>query len=463
MADHTNYPDVLGFLTGNVRLDMGTLQVAAAVRPKIVTAGRPFQVVIVLQNTTDAEVEVTANVLVPNSDFGGQKARFLLKTQRVAVGVAASEVGVLTFPVGTLPDTTPGKDYRVQVQLTVKPADKTADKAARVRQSNGGGALYLEGLPRPVQADLARYRGLAFTGGKKGLLGANATLEPAFGITKGELGQIINAAPEYKPLWTLADLHEDPRILLERHHGLITQYLLPSLDRSRMLVPLVRATEKRFSDAGYDLKTVEAEMISRLLALVLEYACTGQLSYGRSYITPKEYELLRLVTQSPREREPIKHPRWFIKMLEVVDADERAARFVSKYLPEQAYDELLHDALIHGLNIYETATGSELGSQEELAEYAEGWMQKWQNKSEPLKFEDVYLPLVIAGLVIHEDMNPPDVDVRTLHPQFVRMLPARKDEVTTQNYRLFRVVRVQLEGFLHKYGLTLLDDEHRED
>ena len=44
MADATNYPDVLGFLTGGQRSNFGSAQVALAVRPRIVRAGRPFEV-----------------------------------------------------------------------------------------------------------------------------------------------------------------------------------------------------------------------------------------------------------------------------------------------------------------------------------------------------------------------------------------------------------------------------------
>ena len=46
-----NYPDILGYATGGQRISINGLQVALATAPRIVKAGRGFQVIFLAQNT----------------------------------------------------------------------------------------------------------------------------------------------------------------------------------------------------------------------------------------------------------------------------------------------------------------------------------------------------------------------------------------------------------------------------
>lgn len=87
MSEATNYPDVLGYITKGARLDYGVLQAAAAVQPDPAKAGTPIDVTVILQNATDAPLEVLVVLNVPERDLAGLKGSFVAKVQRLAIGM----------------------------------------------------------------------------------------------------------------------------------------------------------------------------------------------------------------------------------------------------------------------------------------------------------------------------------------------------------------------------------------
>ena len=216
MSEAPNYPDVLGTITGGTRLDYGVLQAAASVQPDPAKAGMPIDVMVILQNATDAPLEVMVVLNVPERDLAGLKGSFVAKVQRLVIGMQPCEVGVLKLPLLTQPGTAPGL-YRLSMQVTAK----ATGKASRIRLPDGGGEFYQGGLPRPKQQLIESLRGLRFSGGqaaKRGLFGSSAPLlETHVTLQPGGLGKILDRQGDYQSLWLLKDLRGDPRVLLERH------------------------------------------------------------------------------------------------------------------------------------------------------------------------------------------------------------------------------------------------------
>ena len=69
MADSVNYPDVLGFLSGGQRANFGSAQIALAVRPRIARAGRPFEVLVFVQNASDGAIDVTMTLALTRASL----------------------------------------------------------------------------------------------------------------------------------------------------------------------------------------------------------------------------------------------------------------------------------------------------------------------------------------------------------------------------------------------------------
>ncbi len=100
-----NYPDILGHATGGPRHNIGLVQVSLAVRPRVVRAGRPFEAILIVQNASDVEVDVTTTLKFPDRDAKKQKNRFTSKSKKLVVGLEAVEAGYVTLPISCLPGT----------------------------------------------------------------------------------------------------------------------------------------------------------------------------------------------------------------------------------------------------------------------------------------------------------------------------------------------------------------------
>jgi hypothetical protein len=452
MPDATNYPDVLGYITGGERADFGVLQAAAAIQPNPARAGAPIDVTVVLQNSTDAALEVLVVLQVPDKDLAGKKATFVAKVQRLAIGMQPSEVGVLTLPLLTQPATAPGL-YRLHLQVTAK----ATGRANRIRLAEGGGAFYMGGMPRKAQQAIEALRSLRYSGSaarRGGLFAGPATLETVLKLETGGLGKILDRKADYQPLWQRRDLKVDPLELLERHREAMVQYVLPALDRTRLLEPLTNRTMTLFKDSWYELTEIEASLIARVMVRILEYACTGQLSYGRKFTPRPEYEVMPTLSKPSSARTAIKL-RWLDSLLNLLEEDARAARFVSRFIPERCYDALLRDALSFALREVQTATGMTLGDDEELEKYADDWIARLEG-GDMMTFSDVYLPLVLAGAILYDEVLLPDENVKSLLSQLQQLLQERAEERTDENAALFDLTRDVLDKSLRKYGMQML-------
>ena len=124
MTDTTNYPDILGYITGGERCNINVVQLALAVRPRVVRAGRPFETILLVQNASDVDVDVTASLTLPEVDAKKQKGRFLSKKNRLLVGVRPAEVGYVVLPMSSLPDTAVNDGYKIEMEIGVKPLKK---------------------------------------------------------------------------------------------------------------------------------------------------------------------------------------------------------------------------------------------------------------------------------------------------------------------------------------------------
>ncbi|NOG52180.1 MAG: hypothetical protein HND48_24145 [Chloroflexi bacterium] len=71
----------------------------------------------------------------------------------------------------------------------------------------------------------------------------------------------------------------------------------------------------------------------------------------------------------------------------------------------------------------------------------------------PLTFADVYLPLVVAGIALHDDIVLPEENIKTLQVEIQRLLSNRAEERTEDNAALFEITRDVTQKALFKYGL----------
>ncbi|NWF70385.1 MAG: hypothetical protein HXY40_14960 [Chloroflexi bacterium] len=457
MADEAviNYPDLLGYVTGGARCNVSIVQVALALRPRVVKAGRSFEVLLLTQNASDADVDVTATMSIPETDSAKKKGRFVTKAARLVVGLKPAEVGYVVLPVSTLPDTAIGADYKIGVEIKATPLLKGSAKPMRVRLPEGG-----EFEPTHIAAEtlkkLDELKGLTFVTQARSRLAPN-TLETNLSVMSGKLGEIVDFKPGWVSLWTLRD-HQDDRLLLYRYRDAMLNQVLPKLKRARLFQPLLDATSARFEKAGYPLKPIEAQFVAKLLTLLLEYASPSEVSAGgHGGLAAGNYNLLPLLDQSRlADPRPITVPHWCRAFLRTMTQEANAANHPVEVIARLLYPELLRDALLYAFQLIEQNTGEELGSEEEMRTYGETVLAMLAGERK-LDFIHAYMPLVLGGLLIFDSVIMPGEKLDELVNATKRMLEERAAEKNADNELVFSVGGRLLDRAIMKYGYRELD------
>ncbi len=361
-----NLPDLLGAITGGERVNLDVVQCALGVRPSSTPAGKPFEAVLLLQNASDSDVDVTAHLKLPEADLSGRRNRFFTKRERLLVGLRPAEVGYLTLPVSSSPETTPGEGYRLVMDLAVKRVGK--DKPRRVRAPEGGGLFVETELPAETQDRIWQLQQMIFSVERAGRTGLTAPFE----IMLPTLGKVADFSPGWVSLWTMRD-HVDERVLVERVQRQL-DVLLPALKRDNVFFPLLDMIQTRFEQAGYYLLPGESVFIAKLMTLVLEMGVPPALA-----------------------DEPTHYPAWFMRTCRILFDQPQAANNPGYLVSNLVFYELLRDAIHYGFTMVGTVTGENFGDEQEQEEYAAGVVEMLQDGG--IDFAHAYLPLVLGGLI----------------------------------------------------------------
>jgi hypothetical protein len=394
MNESVNYPDILGLITGGYRCNIGVAQVAVAALPRIVRAGRPFEVILLVQNASDDPIDVSMALHLPKQDAKKQRDRFICRTQRLVVGVKGAEVGYVVLPVTTLPDTAVSDSYKIGVEFEIKPLGKPN----RIRLHEGRGKVSLELMSEASKTKIEALKTANFYTEKQG---TQSLIEIPLTVMSGTVGNLADFTPGWVSISKMSDYGDD-RLLLHRFGPLIQVHTLPQLKRDIMLPPLIEATYTRFAEAGYPLKLAETTAIAKLMTLILEYATPRYNAHGN--IAAGSYNMEALLQRDPFTLEAhMEFPHWFRGLLTMLERDERAAAHLAVMIPRYLYDDLLRDAIDFGFNLVEGVTGEDLGSLPERAAYRERVIHALAQKS-GVDFSTAYLPLAMGGILVNEHL-----------------------------------------------------------
>lgn len=394
MSNPANYPDILGLITGGARCNIGVAQVALAVRPRLVRAGRPFEVITLVQNAADTALDVSLTLHLPAVDAHKQPDRFISKSQRLVVEVKGAEVGYVMQTVTSLSDTAISDGYKIGVEIDVKPLAKPA----RIRAAEGGGAVEPAYLDAKTLETIESLKTLSFSTAKR--LG-RSIVEVPLTVMSGMVGHMVDFTPGWVSVCKLSDYH-DNRYALHRYGATIQINTLPKLKRSLLFAPLLEATQNRFAAAGFALETAEAAAVAKLMVLVLEYATPRFNAHGNIAARGFDVEALLLRDPFSFEEQPA-FPHWLRGLISTMEIDERAASHPAQVFTRYLYDDLLRDAVDLVFDLVAEATGEDMGSVEEQNTYREQLIDLLTKKN-GLDFSRVYLPLVMGGVLINDQL-----------------------------------------------------------
>ncbi len=377
------YPDILGLITGGDRLDAGVVQVALAVRPRVARAGRTLEAVLLLQNATHTGVDITARLIVPEQDAQGKPERFVASGEPLTATLRPAEAICATLPVSVLPDAAPAGAYTLAVAVQVEPSGTPEPVILSA-------SAY---VPPETINRLSEFKSLAFSTARRGLFGL--VVEAPFSLLPPYTGAAL--AAECISLWS-PDEHAGAQQALDRYGELVRHQLLPQLDLATLFAPLYQATETALGAADYPLQPAETYFITRLLAAVLELAAAPDPA--SAYPGQEIYHVGALLARGwPTDGSPIPLPHWCRALLDRLAQDEPSGLNGVYLLAGPLYHELLRDAIAHGFHLLRLVAPQELGSADDQRAYGEQLVEMLRQHGPALQFVDVYLPLVLAGVI----------------------------------------------------------------
>ncbi len=439
-----DYPDILGYLTNGARASLNSVQVALAVAPRVVLAGQPFHVLLLVQNVTDQPLDMRAAVTLPARDLRKQKSRFAAAREQVDFRVRPGEVGYLMLPILCHAETAPGDGYKLGVTVTTRPAKK----GQVVRPENGGTPVNVETLSEKRRAALDKLRPLEFSATKK--FGLREELEVSFRVAVPAKA-LEKSAPQggWFSLWNLAE-DASLSVLLERYAAVLQEQVFPKIKKQQVFAALCSATEARFESAGYALKPLEAIYIAKLLALVVHMADPGEDQLD--YLGSQAFNVAVLFKHDlPVD---LRLSRWFEGLVRGIAHNEQVAFSPAAYISSKLYDALLLDTIPFAFRMIQTVTGEDMGSEEETRQYARNLVRSL-NTLGSMDFAHAYLPLVMGGAIVFDRVVLPgeklDENLRAMSD----VLAMRDAEWTEANDLVFLMTRELVNRSLRLFGYLI--------
>lgn len=444
MTDTPNYPDILGYITGGERVNVNVVQVALAVRPRNVRAGRPFEAILMVQNASDINVDVGVNLEVPERDSKKQKGMFISKKNRLVVGLRPAEVGYIVLPIACMAGTGVDNNYKLSMEVKAKPLDKPN----RIRLPGGGGKIPIDSLREETRTQMEELKKLNFVTSKR--FGLGDKLEATFNVLPGRLGQIPDFQPGWVNLWAMSD-HVDEEALMQRYGNRLLERALPQLKREHVFAPLAETTQARFSAAGYPLQAAEALTIAKLLTHVLEMAAPKEDNYD--YLGNPSFNVALTLKKRAEgiENDIPELPRWFVGLLHQVARNEELLRAPAQVVSKLLYNDLLMDVLPHAFTMIKTATGEDMGTGEEIYQYGQQLLARLEGE-QPMDFTHAYLPLVMGGVIVYDRVVTKDENiVETLH-DIAEALAVRDAEASDEEASIVDLTKQLINRHAAQFG-----------
>lgn len=435
MSDLTsNYPDILGHFTHGERCNIGVVQMALAVYPFVVRAGHPFQAVLLMQNASDAEVDVTLTLRLPERDAKRQKDRFSAQRTRLVVGLRPAEVGYVALPLVCHPDTAVSEDYKLEVGASVN----ALQKPHRVRTDKGIPFTPDETLWEKCEP----LKKLRFSTARRSL---QDVIEAQFSVLPGKPSNTLTFKPGWVSLWAAGDHLEEKHLLKNTRTDL--KQILPQLVRQNVFKPLYDATLEQFAAAGYPLKPAEALFITKLLTRVLELATIRDDAYAYAPILNVS---LTLETNEGVNSESAMLPEWCRGLLRLIDSHPQAAAQAPRAIAKLLYPNLVTDAMPLAFGLIAQESGETLGTDAEVRLYTEKVVRMLKTRA-GMDFDHAYLPLVIAGIVICERVIDTTEKLSESLRSLTHTLSERRSEQNADNDVIFDLAQKMIDRAMEQF------------
>ncbi len=414
------YPDVLGMVTNNIRVNLDSLECALGVFPQQVYLNQPFEIVLVLQNMVDQPLIVKVALRLPSKDRNGKQAVIDTPKSQIGRTLEPGEVGVVRFPVVVHTPTQPGKGYPARVAVRFRPQGKETPKPLR---PPGGGVA-------PTVLSVSPFKAMALQEVTYNVHKWNESAEIMtvyFDIAPRRLPDTHSELNvRYETLWRREQMQKDIELVEIYYDDVLA--LADSTAYPSSYVWFYDAVEERFAARGLPLHPGEIRAITKMMTYTVDDA---------------------------HRREPDVHlsqTRWFRALAQAVARDPDLLEMErGELLAKHVFEAVLYESVLIAFPILESRVKEDLGSKDERYNYANRLMT-WFSGHGEADLSYAYLPLVLTGLIQNRTVrhsvteNPWD-----MYDELTEAAQGRKRLVAGAQTAIFTM----LDALLDNYSRTL--------
>lgn len=417
------YPDVLSTITGGPRINLGLLECAVGIYPRMAYINQPIEVVIVLQSMVDQPLPVKISLRPPTTDRNGSVVLIDVSKPQVTFTMNPGEVGVLRLPMIARPPTKASQDLPIKIAIRFKDVS-----AQRVRPPGGGAP------PSILSVSSFKIQAL-----KEANFIDHKWDEAADILTvrldlaaKVMTGNLTPPNMKYEPLWTQAELKQEVELAKAHYHEALELAKPGVMDK--LYVKMRETVTERFAARNMPLHPGEAAAIAKVMTYTVEDAPS------------KEQNVI------------LENTRWFRALCHVMANDEITHDMdrdglICKYL----FNEILYDAIMIGFHILEYQVSEDLGSTGERVNFA-NQVLTWFGGHGEGNLHYIYLPLILAGIAIGRTVGRgADASPWDLHSQLTEAYNERIRHADDSDSIIFDILANLLNDYANKLRAARID------
>lgn len=417
------YPDVLSTITGGPRINLGLLECAVGIYPRMAYINQPIELVIILQSMVDQPLPVKISMRLPTTDRNGQVVLIDAAKPQITFNMNPGEVGVLRLPMIARPPTKASQDLPIRVAIRFKEVT-----GQRVRPPGGGAApSILSVSPFKVQA----LKETSFIDHKWDESPDVLTVKLDL-ASKVMPGNQAMPKVKYEPLWTQTELKQEVA-LAKAHYDEALELAKPGV-MDKLYLRMREVVAERFAARGMPLHPGEASAIAKVMTYTVEDAPT------------KEQNVI------------MENTRWFRALCHVL-ANDAATHDLDRdeLISKHIFFELLYDAIMMGFHILEYNVSEDLGSTGERVNFA-NQVLTWFGGHGDGDLTYIYLPLVLAGVAIGRTVGRgADASPWDFHDQLVEAYNGRIRLANDSDSIVFDLLIDLLKEYSNKLRAARID------
>lgn len=448
-----NYPDVLGEISKNQRFEIGDqIQAAIAIQPLVVSAGRPFYAILLLQNMTDVAVDVAATFRLPDAD--SKKKHFSALVDRAVVTIKPAEVGYIRYPINTHIDTPQKDNYKLTVQFATRLIDITA-KPLPVRDETGGSKLHYDDLSEQRVKEYERLKRLNYSVERGGGILRKNIIEKSVRVVPGKDSETTDRKPFWKSIWTSADFGRGAELgLLRKYAQDIESQVIKKLIRAALFEPLVEKIDEGFKAGGFALTEFEKRMATRPLMGVLQYMAPDASDKFRAekLLMPHLSVMDIIAREDFADGEfEVNLPNWLFTLLRIAENEKKALQYANRAIIFYCYDDLVRDAVLLSFAMIEHALKEDLGSRDDMIEYGEHLIKALHGEG-MMDYSLAYMPLILGGALMCDLVLMQDEKTRHILDDLPLLIDERKGTISEEHQSMFEMTERVVKLMRVKYG-----------